>query len=582
MTTENESRSIEQLKLDGNTAFQANRYEEAIENFSLAIEKFSSISQEPSTLESLSILYSNRSAAFSASRLWDEALEDADKAINLRPTWGKALGRRATALEGKGMINEAIECLGRALEFDPSNQQMAKSLSLLKSKPTPQSSFKNPFADPLLLMKLRSSSKCSKYLDDPEFVSKIESLQRDPNSLTQHLSDPRIMDALGYILGVPSQDEDTEHTESKVKPEAQCSSNCSSKCSTKEVKTEVQAEVEVKDPIEEQALILKEKGNSAYRQKNLKEALSYYEEACLLCPSNISLILNKSAVFFEEGQFQECINSCKEALEKGREQYADFKLMGRAYARLAASQEKLNDTDGALQNYKKALAEHRNPSTLASLKALEDRIRDEAHAALQDPALAEEERQKGNDAFKASDFPLAVKHYSEAIRRDDKDTRALCNRAACYTKLVAVPEGLKDCQRALIIDPSCTKAYVKMAGLYILKKEESKALDALEKAKELDSKDLKCSAEIGKLQQRILQGNRYSNSNSNSSLSEEEVMKRAMQDPEVQEIMQDPIMRDILRQMQSDPAAAQEHLKSPQVAAKIRKLVNCGILRTSQ
>lgn len=566
MTLENEFRSVEQLKLDGNTAFQANKYEEAIESFTLAIEKLSSQAADLDS-NTLSVLFSNRSAAFSASRLWNEALEDADKAIELRPTWGKALGRRATALEGKGMKEEAIECLEKAIELDPSNQQLTKALSALKSKPK-QQTFQNPFSDANLFDRLRSS-KCSKYMDDPDFVEKIASLQRDPNSLTQHLADPRIMEALGCILGVSKDEEEEE--------------NVSSEAGTTSASQEKpQPEPEVKDPVEEKVLELKEKGTAAYRLKNLTEALSFYEEAYLLAPNNISLILNKSAVFFETERYSECIECCKEALEKGREQYADFKLMGRAYARMAACQERLGDNEGAIVNYKKALAEHRNPSTLASLKALEDRLKHEAHLALQDPALAEEERQKGNDAFKAADFPLAVKHYTEAIRRDDKDTRALCNRAACYTKLVAIPEGLKDCQRALDIDPTCTKAYVKRAGLYILKKDNEKALDALQTAKELDLADKKCAAEISKLQQKIIQAGRAASASAaTSNLSEEEVMKRAMQDPEVQEIMQDPVMREILRQMQTDPAAAQEHLKNSHVAAKIRKLVNCGILRTA-
>lgn len=61
--------------------------------------------------------------------------------------------------------------------------------------------------------------------------------------------------------------------------------------------------------------------------------------------------------------------------------------------------------------------------------------------------------------------------------------------------------------------------------------------------------------------------------------SQEEVLKRAAQDPEVQRILSDPVMQQILQQMQADPKAAQEHLKNPQVAANIRKLMSAGIIR---
>ena len=35
----------------------------------------------------------------------------------------------------------------------------------------------------------------------------------------------------------------------------------------------------------------------------------------------------------------------------------------------------------------------------------------------------------------------------------------------------------------------------------------------------------------------------------------------------------------ILEQMQQDPGAARDHMKNPQIAAKIRTLMNAGILR---
>jgi len=58
----------------------------------------------------------------------------------------------------------------------------------------------------------------------------------------------------------------------------------------------------------------------------------------------------------------------------------------------------------------------------------------------------------------------------------------------------------------------------------------------------------------------------------------EEVRKRAMSDPEVQQILKDPAMRIILEQMQSDPRALQDHLKNPEVANKLQKLLQSGIV----
>lgn len=62
----------------------------------------------------------------------------------------------------------------------------------------------------------------------------------------------------------------------------------------------------------------------------------------------------------------------------------------------------------------------------------------------------------------------------------------------------------------------------------------------------------------------------------------QEALKKAQTDPEIQRIMADPVMQQILQQMQSNPAAIQEHMRNPVVAANIRKLISCGIIRMGQ
>merc|ERR1712107_788525 len=174
-------------------------------------------------------------------------------------------------------------------------------------------------------------------------------------------------------------------------------------------------------------------------------------------------------------------------------------------------------------------------------------------AAYVNPEIAEEEKQKGNELFKSGDFANAIKRYTEAIRRNPTDPKIYSNRAACYTKLLSFDLALKDCDKCIELEPNFIKAYLR------------KAMAAYEKALEIDPN---CSEAI--------EGYKAGSISNNSD--PETVRKQAMNDPEVQKILNDPAMRMILEQMQSDPQAIQEHLKNPAIAEKFMKLREAGLI----
>ncbi|GFH21374.1 heat shock protein STI [Haematococcus lacustris] len=52
-----------------------------------------------------------------------------------------------------------------------------------------------------------------------------------------------------------------------------------------------------------------------------------------------------------------------------------------------------------------------------------------------------------------------------------------------------------------------------------------------------------------------------------------------MSDPEVQGILRDPVMQNVLRELQENPRSSQQHLRQPEIMAKINKLVAAGIIQ---
>lgn len=57
----------------------------------------------------------------------------------------------------------------------------------------------------------------------------------------------------------------------------------------------------------------------------------------------------------------------------------------------------------------------------------------------------------------------------------------------------------------------------------------------------------------------------------------EAVRKQALNDPEVIQILQDPAMRHIFDRM-DDPKARQEYLNNPEIASKLGKLIDAGLV----
>lgn len=313
-----------------------------------------------------------------------------------------------------------------------------------------------------------------------------------------------------------------------------------------------------------EALQEKTTGNELYKAKKFDEALSHYNKAIELDPTDMTFLNNKAAVYFEMEKYDDCIKQCQLATDVGRENRADFKLIAKALSRMASAYQKKDDLEQARTFFQKSLSEHRTPDTLSKLNEVEKIIKEREMKAYIDPEKSLEEKAKGNEAFQKGDYPTAIKHYAEAIKRNPDDAKIYSNRAACYQKLAEFKMACDDAEQCIKRDPKFVKGYIRKGMALLAMKKTTEAVDAFQEALALDETNVEA-----------LDGYKKAI----GSTDPEEARKRAMNNPEIQEILRDPAMQMILQQGQADPKALREHLSNPEVAKKFQRLMEAGIIQ---
>ncbi|CAH1403250.1 unnamed protein product [Nezara viridula] len=467
------------LKEKGNAALQEGKFLEAVDFYGQGIN-----------LDSKNhVLFSNRSAAYAKAGEYLKALEDAEMTVKLKPDWGKGYSRKGSALAYLGRHKEAIEAYEEGLKFDPNNAQLKEG-------------FSHPFSAADVYTKLRNDPKTKEFLDDPSYIKLIEQLRNNPNDLSLLMSDKRALVTMGVLMGI-DLDISNEAEKMDVDPPKPTSQHEPPKS-----KDDPDRDL---TPEQREAKKEKDLGNEAYKKKDFVTALQHYNRAVEINPSDITYHNNIAAVYFEQKDYEQCISQCEKAIEIGRENRADFKLIAKAFTRIGNAYKKLENWSKAKIYFEKAMSEHRTPEIKALLSDVEKRIKEAEKKAYVDPEKAEEAKEKGNELF--------------------KNVKGWIRKGKILQGMQQPSKALSVYQKALDMDP--TNA------------------EALEGYKQ-------CSVAV----------------NSNP----EEVRKRAMADPEVQAILCDPAMRLILEQMQNDPKALQDHLKNPDIARKIQKLLNSGLI----
>ncbi|KAL6451221.1 LOW QUALITY PROTEIN: STI1 Heat shock protein STI1 [Candida maltosa Xu316] len=575
--------TADEYKAEGNKYFAAKEFEKAIDAFTKAIEA----SPEPNH-----VLYSNRSASYASLKNFTQAYEDAEQTVKISPSWAKGYNRLATAQYGN--YEDAENSYKKCLELDPNNAMAKEGLqtvenAIIRRNQKEDLGLGAMLNDPNLYTKLRNNPKTREFMNDPEFVAKIERIKSNPQSAgntQQLLSDPRILTVFATMMGLDmdltgdmfSKDEEPKEESSKEEQPKEAPAKEEPKEEPKEETKDEEGDVEMEEAEDNKAEADKAKaeGNTLYKQRKFDEAIASYDKAWEL-HKDITYLNNRAAAEYEKGDYDAAIATCNKAVDEGRDLRADYKLIAKSFARLGNTYLKKDDLQEAVKYFDKSLTEHRTPDVLNKLRATQREIKVREANAYVDPEKAEEARLEGKEYFTKQDWPNAVKAYTEMIKRAPEDARGYSNRAAALIKLLSFPDAVQDCNQAIEKDPKFVRAYIRKASAQLLMKEYSKVMETLTEARKIDlEQGGKSIHEIDDMLNKAT-FQRFQNIEGETP---EQTMERVSKDPEIVQILQDPVMQGILGQARDNPAALQEHMKNPEVAKKVNTLIAAGVIRT--
>jgi len=564
--------SADEAKAKGNAALQAGKITEAIEFYSEAIHLDGS----------KHVYYSNRSAAYLKQGDANNALQDAEACLGLNPEFAKGYSRKGAALHSLKRYNDSIAAYKEGLVKFPSDTGLTNGLEQVqrdKDAPPPGAGPMGGLFSPQMMARMAMDPRLQPYLKDPEVMNKISLVQSNPSLLPTVMNDPKMMEFLGLMMGQETPPETTSEpsaasstktppptpetpapkkkTEPKPEPEEDLSQLTPEERKRKENKRE--------------AMKKKDEGNQLFKQKKFNEALEAYDAAIALDETNMTFLNNKAAIYFNLKQYDACIEWAEKAVEVGKANMAPFEDRAKALVRCAKAYQKKGDLGKAIEFCDAAQLEFYDKATQRLLKTMELEKKKADKLAYQDPEKAEEAKQRGNDHFRAKEWPNAVKEYEEAVKRAPKNAPIRNNLAAALCKIMDFNGAKREIEVAVDLDPTYVKAWARKGDIEVMMKENHKAMESYRKGLSIDPSNASCK-----------EGLRKVNSSISSSMTDEERKERAahaMADPEIQSILNDPIMRQILEDFGSNPQAAQQAMADPGIAAKIEKLVAAGILQ---
>jgi stress-induced-phosphoprotein 1 len=567
----------EECKNLGNEALKQNNFQEAVVQYTKAVNL------DPKN----KVYYSNRSNAYVQLQKYEEALKDATQTIELDPNWSRGYGRKGVALFFLGRYSLAAKAYEEGLKLEPGNESYKQELTRCT-----QFVFAEPFLRPDWAGALGSSQMTMRLMDDPKFVEKVQAVRSNPMSLQSLLNtDQEIQQAYIVLSGQEHEMRERQKREESRRLDEQLRRREESKRKEEEaIAKKRKEEFESLPPNKQQASLAKDAGNVAYKANDFQKALEHYTQAAQHDPTSAVYHSNMASAYMGLKNYEAAVASCDKAVEVGRENQSDYETIGKILFRKAKALCKLKVAivcsnlalltlykryHDAVKCYDAGLLDFRDPATVKLRNQAEERAKELDEQMYQDPEKAEAAKNEGNEFFKQENWADAVRCYSEAVRRNPKSAVYYSNRSVTYIKLREYALALTDAEKCVALDPSFVKGWVRKGMAHHMQKEYYKALEAYEKGMKIDPN----YPELVEWSEKTTQA--IQRMHTSGGKEEAEVArKRALADPQIQQLLKDGEVQNLMRTLQSGNRKAAEEMlmKSTSLYTKYDKLSKAGLI----
>lgn len=558
-----DSDSAAQAKKRGNTHYKAKEFEKAIAEYTTAI----SLNANDHTF------YSNRAACYAEIGKFEESLADANKILEINPKFAKGYTRKALALQKLNRPNEELlECYQAGLEHCPNDQKIRQGLQSAM-----QRSGKGLINQQALMSAMMDPEIRDWYENDADFKQKIDTCVGGfPNQqqLMSWLQDTKFMKFMQKSTGFGGEMKRDEVPEQKKDPTKQKPKKPEPKKepTPPPLSPEEQAEADRKAKAE----AVKKEGNEFYKKKDFDKAIEKYKEAQEIAPEVPAYLLNQAAAMMMQGDLDGCEEMCKEAIKVSREHLCDYTWDAKAYNRLATVAEKRGDLEAAVQHLESSLQEVGDKKVRSRLKRMKQSLQKKKAADLLNPEEALEFKAKADDAFRAGKWKEAIDLYAESIKRNPKDPKVYNNRSTALCKVMGWDAALDDVAKAIVLDPNWVKPYLRKAKIEQALQVYHKALKTLKIAEQAVGEEDMSKVKQARTELQIA----IQRANMNPDATQVR-QQRALQDPEIMAILQDPVIDGLLKRVKGGDASAlrKAMMDDKTVADKMDLLFAAGIVQ---